>query len=228
MRKLIRHPTVQAGLASLLGVYIGLVVRTTRWRLEGAGPALALIGAGQPVILAFWHERLPMLPALFRLAAAEEPRVARLTPRVLVSQHRDGRFIGAAVARFGVRMVYGSSRRGGGPALVELLRLLRGGDPVLITPDGPRGPRRVAAAGVAQLAALSGASVVPVGAASTRHRLLPSWDRMMLPLPFGRGVLVAGLPISVARGGAEAALPGIAAGIDAVTAAADAACGIAR
>jgi lysophospholipid acyltransferase (LPLAT)-like uncharacterized protein len=228
MRRLIRHPTVQSGLAWLLGAYIALVVRTTRWRLEGAGPALAVIGAGQPLILAFWHERLPLLPALFPLAAAAEPRVAALTPRVLVSQHRDGRFIGAAVARFGVRMVYGSSRRGGGPALVELLRLLRAGDPVLITPDGPRGPRRVAAAGVAQLAALSGVAVVAVGAASTRHRLLPSWDQMMLPLPFGRGVLAVGAPIAVARGGAEAALPAIAAAIDAATKAADAACGLTK
>jgi len=97
---------------------------------------------------------------------------------------------------------------------------------VLITPDGPRGPRRQAAPGVAQLAALSGAALVPVGAASTRHRRLPSWDRMMLPLPFGRGVLVCGPPIRVARGEADAALPGIAAALDAAAAAADAACGI--
>jgi lysophospholipid acyltransferase (LPLAT)-like uncharacterized protein len=86
----------------------------------------------------------------------------------------------------------------------------------------------VAAAGVAQLAALSGVAVVAVGAASTRHRLLPSWDRMMLPLPFGRGVLAVGAPIAVARGEAEAALPAIAAAIDAATKAADAACGLTK
>jgi lysophospholipid acyltransferase (LPLAT)-like uncharacterized protein len=97
---------------------------------------------------------------------------------------------------------------------------------VLITPDCPRGPRRQAAPGVAQLAALSGAVVVPVGAAARWHRILPSWDRMMFPLPFGRGVLVAGPPIAVPREGAAAALPVIAAAIDAACAAADAACGI--
>jgi hypothetical protein len=223
MRSVIRHPAVQAGLARLLGGYIALVVRSSRWRLEGAEPALALVAAGQPLILAFWHERLPLLPPLLDLAKAAEPAIARLTPRVLVSQHRDGRFIGNAVARFGVRMIYGSSRRGGAQALVEMVRALRAGDPVLITPDGPRGPRRVAAQGVAQLAAVSGAAVVPIGAATSRHRILPSWDRMMLPLPFGRGVLVAGTPIFVPRGGAEAALPAIAAALDAACAAADAA-----
>jgi lysophospholipid acyltransferase (LPLAT)-like uncharacterized protein len=226
MRSLIRHPAVQAALARLVGLYLSLVIRTTRWRLLGAGPALALVAAGQPVIVAFWHERLPLIPPLFRLAAAGEPAVARLTPRVLVSQHRDGRFIGAAVARFGVAMVYGSSRRGGAAALVELVRALRQGDPVLITPDGPRGPRRRAAPGVAQLAALSGAAVVPVGAASSAHRRLGSWDRMMFPLPFGRGALVCGAPIAVPRHGVDAALPAIAAALDAACAAADAACGV--
>jgi lysophospholipid acyltransferase (LPLAT)-like uncharacterized protein len=227
MRKLIRHPAVQAALARILGAYIALVVRTTRWELTGAGPALAEVAAGRPLVIAFWHERLPLLPALTQLARASEPAVARVTPHVLVSQHRDGRFIGAAVARFGVRMVYGSTSRGGAQALMELLRILRAGDPVLITPDGPRGPRRQAAPGVAQLAALAGAAVVPVGASTTHHRLLPSWDRMMLPLPFGRGVLRCGPLIRVPRDGAEPALPAIQAALDLATDEADATVGVA-
>ncbi|MBU8547110.1 MULTISPECIES: lysophospholipid acyltransferase family protein [Roseomonadaceae] len=226
MRKLIRHPAVQGGLARIVGLYLSLVMRSTRWQLLGAEPALALVAQGQPLILAFWHERLPLMPALFHLATARLPMVAGLRPQVLVSQHRDGRFIGAAVARFGVQMVYGSSRRGGAQALVGLLRGLRRGQPVLITPDGPRGPRRQAAAGVAQLAAMSGVAVVAVGAASSAHRRLGSWDRMMLPLPFGRGVLVCGAPISVPREGAEAALPAIAEALDAACAEADRLCGV--
>jgi lysophospholipid acyltransferase (LPLAT)-like uncharacterized protein len=225
MRKLIRHPAVQGGLARLVGLYLSLVVRTTRWRLLGAEPALALVAQGQPLILAFWHERLPLIPPLFDLVGAAEPRVRRLRPHVLVSRHRDGRFIGAAVARFGVDMVYGSSRRGGAGALAGLLRALRQGQPVLITPDGPRGPRRQAAPGVAQLAALSGAPVVPLGGATSAQRRLGSWDRMMFPLPFGRGVLVCGPPITVARDGAEAALPGIAAALSAACEEADRICG---
>jgi hypothetical protein len=227
LRRLIRHPATQAALARTLGAYLAFVYRTTRWRLDGAGPALAELAAGRPLVIAFWHERLPLIPPLRTLASQAEPRAAAVMPRVLVSQHRDGRFIGTVVERFGVRMIFGSSTRGGGAAMVEMLRALRAGDPVLITPDGPRGPRRQAAPGVAQLAALSGAKVVPVGAASSRHRILPSWDRMMLPLPFGRGVLAAGNPLSVPREGAEDALPAIAAGIDAACAAADAAVGIA-
>ncbi len=223
MRKLIRHPAVQAGLARLLGAYIAFVGRTTRWTLLGGDAVLAEARAGHTMILAFWHERLPAIPPLFRLLAEREPVIARLVPHVLVSRHRDGRFIGAAVERFGVRMVYGSSSRGGAQALKEMLRILRAGNPVLITPDGPRGPRRQAAPGVAHLAALAQVPVLPIGASVSHHRILPSWDRMMLPLPFGRGCLVCGTPIAVPRDGAEAALPAIAAALDAACAAADAA-----
>jgi hypothetical protein len=212
-RRLIRHPAFQVAAARVLGVYLALVFRTSRWRLEAAPDAVAWVQEGRPLILAFWHERLPIMPVLMRLALPLLPPGMPVRPHVLVSRHRDGRFIGEVVRRFGLRMVYGSSNRGGGQALLELVRALGRGDLVAITPDGPRGPRRVAAPGVAQLAAMSGLPVVPAGAATTARHLLPSWDRMMLPLPFGRGVLVCGAPIHVPREGAEEALPGIAAAL---------------
>ena len=87
------------------------------------------------------------------------------------------------------------------------MALLQGDEQVAITPDGPRGPRRVAASGVAQIAALSGVSVLPCSAQTSRRRILRSWDRMVLPLPFGRGVLVCEAPIRVPRQGWEASLP---------------------
>lgn len=218
LKRLLRHPKLLGMLASLLGRYLEFALRTTRWTLDGA-EHVAPHFAGEPAIAAFWHERLPLMPALWRLAQRHGP--ARL--HVLVSRHRDGRFIGMVVARFGLDVVHGSTARGGqdrggAAGLRQLLGHLARGDHVLITPDGPRGPRRVAAAGVAQLAAVSGAKVLPCSAQTSRRRTLRSWDRMVLPLPFGRGVLVCGPTIAVGRDGADAALPRIA---EAMTAAAD-------
>ena len=216
LKPLLRRPALQAMLAAVLGRYLALALGTTRWTLDGAEHVAPHL-AGRPAIVAFWHERLPLMPALLRQAR----QGARAW--VLVSRHSDGRLIGDLMRRFGVGIVHGSTARdgrdrGGAAALRAMVERLAAGEHVVITPDGPRGPRRQAAPGVAQLAALSGVAVLPCAAQTSRRRVLGSWDRMVLPLPFGRGVIVCGPAIRVGRRDAAAALQAIAA---ALTAAAD-------
>jgi len=224
IKRLLRHKAVPRLLAALLGRYLQFALRTTRWTLHGAEHVAPYL-AGQPVIAAFWHERLPLMPSLWRLAQLQSsPRM-----HVLVSRHRDGRFIARLLDRFGVATVHGSTarngqNRGGAAGMRQMLERLAAGEQVGITPDGPRGPRRVASPGVAQLAALSGVVVLPCSAQTTRRRVLRTWDRMVLPLPFGRGVLVCRRPIAVARDEAAAALPEIAAALTAAAEQADRLC----
>jgi hypothetical protein len=181
--------------------------------------------AGAPVVVAFWHERLPLMPMLWvRARRLAKGRNAPARAHVLVSRHRDGQFIGAVVGRFGVNVVLGSSSRGGALGLRVLLNLLAGGDHIAITPDGPRGPRRVAAAGVAQLAALSGAPVLPCAAQTTRNWVLRTWDRMVVPKPFGRGVVVCLPTIAVNRDTWQDAVPVIGAALTAAAEEADRLC----
>ncbi|HWL80231.1 MAG TPA: lysophospholipid acyltransferase family protein [Roseomonas sp.] len=222
LRKLIRHPNTQAAFARLLSLYLAFCYRTARWSLAGYENFAPIAEKGAPVIIAFWHERLPMMPMLWTVAHRLFPGAKDWQPHVLVSRHRDGRFIGEVVSRFRLVMVHGSTSRGGAAGLRAMLRVLRDRSPVAITPDGPRGPRRVAAEGVAQLAAVAGVPVLPTAAAASRHRLLPSWDRMMLPLPFARAVLVCGAPVWVPREDALAALPAIEAALNAACDTADA------
>ncbi len=214
MKSLLRTPQAQSFLASLLGGYLAFALRTTRWTLEGEEHFVSY-AAGGPVIFAFWHEFLPLVPTL-ALIFRKEPAY-RLTPiHALISQHRDGRFIGAAVARFGIQPILGSSTRGGAAGLRNLLVVLKKGDIIGITPDGPKGPRRQAASGVAQLAALAGVPIVPVAARTSRRIQLNSWDRMPVPLPFGRGVVICGPAIHVPRSGWQDAVPAIAEALNAV------------
>jgi lysophospholipid acyltransferase (LPLAT)-like uncharacterized protein len=211
MKKLVKHPAAQALLAALLGRYLAFALKTTRWTMHGANNVAPHV-AGQPAIVAFWHERLPLMPMLWNYAR-KHGSTART--HVLVSRHRDGRFIGAVVGRFALEILHGSTRRddrdrGGSAVARSILGVLAGGDHVAITPDGPRGPRRVAAQGVAELAAISGVVVLPCAAQTTRRKTLRSWDRMVVPLPFGRGVIVCGAAISVARDAGAETLPRIA------------------
>ncbi len=213
MKRILRHPGSLALGAGALGAYLRFALRTTRWDLSGE---LGHYIEARPAIFAFWHEALPLMPALWTRAVAHRAAegVARGRMHVMVSRNHDGRLIGGIMRGFGLDLVHGSSakgnaQKGGAGALRALLGVLAGGDQVVITPDGPRGPARRLQPGVAQLAAMAGVPIVPCGAATTLGRALPTWDRMVLPLPWGRGALVCGAPISVPRAGWERSLPGI-------------------
>ena len=225
LKRLLRGELAQGVLAWLLGAYLALALHSTRWTFLGDAHA-APVMRGEPMVVVFWHDCLPLVPPLWlraRRAAARLGVHSRL--RVLVSRHRDGRLVGAVMRRFTLEAVYGSSSRGGAAGLRACVAALAAGEHVALTPDGPRGPRRVAAPGVAQLAALTGVAVLPVAACSTRRLLLRrSWDRMMLPLPFGQGVIVCGAPVVVPRNGWAGALPAIEAGINDAAAVAEAWC----
>jgi lysophospholipid acyltransferase (LPLAT)-like uncharacterized protein len=218
LKRFVQSPAVRALAAWAAARYVALAARTISWRIVGA-PALQNFAAGPPCIVVFWHDALPAMPVFWL-------RAKRLGLRrravVLASRHRDGQLIARAVEHLGIGVAAGSSSRGGAAGLRALIAALNGGAHVGLTPDGPRGPRRVAAAGVAQLAALTGAAVLPCGAWTAPSLTLKSWDRMRLPLPFGRGTLVCGAPIPVARDDWAAALPLIAAALDAAMAAAEA------
>ena len=231
LKWLLRRAATQAALAALVGRYLSFALRTTRWTLYGAEHLAPFAGGRAAAVVAFWHERLPLMPALWMLA--QRQALARsghvLRGHVLVSRHADGRFIGDIMRRFGVGVLHGSTRRngqerGGASAARGLLAGLAAGEHAIMTPDGPRGPRRVAARGVALLAAQAGVPVLPCGAQTSRRRVLHSWDRMVLPLPFGRGVLVCGAPISVAPDAADATLAAIASALTEAAEAADRLC----
>lgn len=212
MSSFLKSITFQAFLVRLLAGYMRVVLRL-QFGLKIVGPEnLSVLAQDRPVIAAFWHETLPAMPVLWReacKAGTKRPAV------VLASRHRDGQLIGNIARAFGVGLVSGSSSSGGAAGLHELVRLVNGGTNVALTPDGPRGPARRAAAGVAALAGLTGAVVLPCAAATSRFiTLKKSWDGMRIPLPFGRVVLVCGAPLRVPRENWRAALPFIEAALD--------------
>ena len=200
----------------LIHVYARLVWLTGRWTIEGGEIPQRFHAAERPVILAFWHGRLQMMPYCWD---------RRVPMHMLISAHTDGRLIAGAVKYFGIEWIAGSSRDGGGGAVRQILRRLKAGACIGITPDGPDGPAMRAKPGIAAVARLSGAPVLPAAYATRRRRILKSWDRFHLPLPFSRGVIIWGEPITVAAHADERALEqsrlAIEQALNAVTAEAD-------
>jgi hypothetical protein len=131
----------------------------------------------------------------------------RMAPmHMLISAHRDGRIIAGAVSYFGIQTIAGSTRRGGSAALRNMLKKLKEGDCVAITPDGPRGPAMKVGIGIVNAARLAEVPIVPITYATSRRRILPSWDHFHVALPFGRGIFLWGEPIEIAPDSGEAEL----------------------
>ena len=165
---------------------------TLRLDVVGADSVAPLWTARRPIVYAMWHGRILMAPwANARLRRTHGAR--RVT--VLASRSRDGELVARYVERFGLSVVRGSSSRGGAIALRALIRTLRNGDDVVIVPDGPRGPRGQVQPGVIALAAVAGASLVPMAIGARPVRTLASWDRFQIPWPFARVVVAFGAPI---------------------------------
>jgi hypothetical protein len=171
----------------LLRVLLRLLQATLRIDWINAGPLRARWAHGERAIVAFWHDRLLLMPVL----AAGQPIC------ILVSQHRDGEMASQLLAAWGVTAVRGSATRGAVGGFMRLVDAFRRGSNLAILPDGPRGPRYVAKPGVVHLAKAVGSPIFPVAYAASRVARLRSWDRMIVPLPFARVVVEIGEPLEV-------------------------------
>ncbi len=189
---------VQIILALILAAYMGLVRRTTRWHIDGIDTLTPLQESGQGFIACAWHSRFLMTTAGW----SKMPQ----TPHVLISKSRDGHLVAYTSKFLRLGVIRGSrtarfkdkDKRGAG-ALREMKQTLNNGDCIFMTPDGPRGPRMRMGEGPLRLAKLSGAPILAYGLSTSRKILFNSWDRFMLPLPFGRGQIVFLGPVHVPK-----------------------------
>ncbi len=182
---------------STVGSYIFRGLAAT-WRIETLeGDEFELrnnSGVGQ--ILALWHGR--MLLGL--------PHHGKRGMQVLVSPSSDGDLAKKLLTSYGYRVIRGSSSRRGSRALREMLSALGDGKNIVITPDGPRGPRHSMNPGPAFMACETGKMLIPIGLACDRAWRLKSWDRFTIPKPCARVVIKYEEPITVPRESSEAEL----------------------
>jgi hypothetical protein len=189
------NPLVVALLTRLAASVLWSLYRSLRIAYVGREVFDRLIQVeGRRVMVAFWHGRLLMMPFGY-------PHVRWA---IMISRHPDGEYISRVAERLGIYSVRGSARRGGPWALLGMVRASRKGYHLAITPDGPLGPREQVKPGVIGLARLAGVPIIPAAFAASPGKFVQSWDRFLIPLPFGRGVFVCGEPVVVsAKAGPE-------------------------
>ena len=184
----ISHP-IAIKTASLLGSWVlRLWLNTGDYWFSVEDPASDPRREGEGNVYLFWHEMM-----LFPLITHCGPDFS-----ILVSRHRDGELITQIMRMFRGKTVRGSTSRGAATGLLQMLQ--RPSKHLGITPDGPRGPRRVMQSGAVFLASRTGLPLVPAGCAFDGCWRAGSWDKMALPRPFRRAVCVIASPMTVPPG----------------------------
>ena len=195
LKQLGRNAAVQSLLGLLAVLYLRFVRATTRFVQDPPGFG-ADIGDKLPIIIAMWHGQHLMIHC------ACPPG---MSVSALISKSGDGEINARILERLGVSPIRGSGgegfksrKRGGMAALREMLRRLEQGSSIALTADVPK-VSRMAGLGIVTLAQLSGRPIYPVAVVSARRIDMNSWDHASIALPFSRGAMVLGEPITVAR-----------------------------
>lgn len=171
--------------------YLAILIlgSTIRWEVRGLDHLQSIHERGLRAIFTFWH------PCIFPATWFWRNRGIV----VMSSRSRDGEYIARFIQRFGYGAARGSSSRGAGRALAEMVECMESGIDVAFTIDGPRGPVYVAKDGAVILARHTGHAILPFHITMDRYIEAPSWDRLQIPLPFTRGVILIAEPLLVPR-----------------------------
>ena len=186
-RKFTLWQRVQIWVATLAGTLaVEFVGRTLRIEVFGGENLEAANRLGKGWILTFWHREIFAATWFWRKRGIV----------VMTSQNFDGEYIARIIRGQGYGAARGSSSRGAGRALVEMVRAHRAGHDSAFTIDGPRGPRFVAKRGSVILSRATGAAVLCFHIAVRRAFVFrKSWDQTQFPYPFTRAAVFIAPPI---------------------------------
>jgi len=197
VKALFRSQAVQSLLTNAIVAYERLLIATITWKFDNREVVEETVASPSGAIVLFWHGRIGAAIACVKVLH-NKPR------RVMISLSRDGAFISSAAVRLGVPVIRGSTAKGllvdaksGGAAFREAVESLRAGELMLLTPDGPRGPREVISMGSVRIAAAAAVPVLLAGFAAEPSLRTKSWDRARIPLPFAKGRVVVAGPLTV-------------------------------
>lgn len=197
LKALVQSAPVQIAAAWCLANYMRLCAGTKRWDMRGRHHLDAVTQGGTGVVAAFWHSRIGLSFVGWDMTAKQKPHM-------LISRSREGEFIARFARVLNIGVVRGSSRndrkdkgKGGLTAFRAMSRAVEDKACMGLTIDGPRGPRQRASLGAIKLAQATGAPIMIFSWSVTNKLVAKSWDRFIVPYPFGRGVIVWKEPLHV-------------------------------
>ncbi len=172
----------------LYRVSVRLLIATCRCRAHGLDAFVKAANAGKCALI-LWHDKLAIIAALLKKCAPELNYIA------VISNSRDGRMLAKLASSYKQCEILYVSRNGRQRALRRMVNALQEGTRVVVmTPDGPTGPKHQLKQGIAVAALQTGASVVTLSWKANRSWFLNTWDKMALPKPFSKIDIYFGEP----------------------------------
>jgi len=190
LKDILKNPTAEKIIGNIAFYYLKFVGLTTRWQsVTGVRETYEAIAKYGSVIVIGWHGRTLEMPYFWN-------KSSKLN--ALVSPHQDGQMIVNILAKFGIGHISGSSNKNSNEAALELMRNLQQGNSIAIIPDGPRGPSMKLAMSPIFYAQKSGKPIVGITYSIAGSKIISkSWDNMLIPLPFHKGMYAITEPIFV-------------------------------
>lgn len=174
---------------NILFLYLKFVYLTSRWKfILPDNLSAAEIDQKQGILFAIWHNRLAFGMHIYK---------SYKNVLALASSHTDGRLITDIIKKMNYQVIEGSTNRNPTGALKEIIKQISFGNKVVITPDGPRGPRYKINSTITKLGYKYDKPVIPVSCAANKCFQLKSWDKMMIPKPFCSVVVIIGEPLEL-------------------------------
>jgi len=171
--------------------YVRFVSYTTRWDQRNIDVFYDNLKTNKAVIFIAWHGRIAFPPCFWN-------RSSKLS--ALVSPHRDGQLIAGLLKRFGIENISGSTNENPRSAAVKLLRELKNNASIAIIPDGPRGPSMTMTMSPIYYAKTTGKPIIGMTYSIAKSKILgKSWDRMLIPLPFQKGIVAVTQPFFIEK-----------------------------
>ena len=182
-------------LISLIGsIYVLTVYKTSKVNLKNRKKIENLLERKESFIYSFWHDQLLMCPLTWQ---------SNSSIKVLISKHRDGDIIAQLISNLGFEAIRGSTHKtnkiknkGGLLSARKMIKSLKNGISIGISPDGPKGPRHKVSEGILSISRLSKSVILPVGIGFKKKWVLNTWDKFIIPKPFNEITVVWGDPIS--------------------------------
>ena len=167
-----------------------LISRSIRWEYLVQNEKSNIFNSNKEYIFCCWHNKLFLGPHLL-------PRNRVIN--ALQSSHSDGMVTSLAFKYLGMNVILGSSKKGGMQAFRKMVKCIKLGESVAITPDGPKGPKEKVKEGIIKLAQITETSIIPLVWTTNKFKLINSWDNFVIPYPFSKGVYSFGKPIYVKK-----------------------------